>query len=98
MTDNILLNALKLGHSNLKYYIYIYTQIIHFDAHAIFMAMHLKSNFPNRLKQITYVGFLKIISTNCNALKIPYNFYNKNYYIYFGYKLSQPGYFSGTDK
>ena len=42
MTDNILLMALKLSHSNLQYYIYIYTQIIHFDDHAIFMAMHLK--------------------------------------------------------
>ena len=64
MMDNILLSALKLSHSNLQYYIYIYTQIMHFDAHAIFMAMHLKSIFPNRLKQITYAVFLKIISTN----------------------------------
>ena len=43
----------------LQYCIYIYTQIIHFDVHAIFMAMHLKS-----IKQITYVVFLKIISTS----------------------------------
>ena len=64
MMDNILLRALKLSHSNLQYCIYIYTQIIHFDAHAIFMAMHLKSIFPNCLKQITYAVFLKIISTN----------------------------------
>ena len=41
MTDNILLKALKLSHSNLQYYISSYTQIIYFDAHAIFMAMHL---------------------------------------------------------
>ena len=27
----------------------IYTQIIHFDARAIFMAMHLKSIFPNHI-------------------------------------------------
>ena len=66
MTDNIILRALKLSHSNLQYCIYIYTQIIHFDAHTnfFFMAMHLESIFPNRLKQITYVVFLKIISTN----------------------------------
>ena len=64
MMDNILLKVLKLSHSNLQYCIYIYTQIIHFDAHAIFMAMYLKSIFPNRLKQIIYVVFLKIISTN----------------------------------
>ena len=51
MTDNILLRALKLSHSNLQYCIYIYTKIIHSDANAIFMAMHLKSIFPNRLKK-----------------------------------------------
>ena len=37
MTDNILLKALKLSHSNLQYCIHIYTQIIHFDAHVILL-------------------------------------------------------------
>ena len=36
MIDNILLRALILSHSNLQYCIYFYTQIIHFDAHAIY--------------------------------------------------------------
>ena len=57
--NNILLRALKLNHSNLQYCIYIYTQIIHFDAHAIFMAMHLKSIFPNRLKKNHICSFLE---------------------------------------